>query len=688
MYFKRNSGKRFCMMLLLENLKKYFYQERECWMCWFPVLFGIGIGIYFVLPVEPSKWIIVCVIEVLLLVAFCLRRYPEKLFIVSGALIIAFGFADIQGQTIYKSSTLEVLQNKEVTYFKGRISKIDFSAKQKVRLMLEDASDYDKSRRGKFRITLSSRKTELKEGQCVEMIVTLMPNFLPVLSDSYQFGRKAFFEGISASGYALSKAYVTDCDTEPKLWNKLGQTLRYVRKAIVSRIEKYLPPDEAGIAAAIVAGERGGISKQITENYRNSGLAHFLSISGLHMSMVAGMAFFALRMLLTMIPQYACRYNSKKVAAVFAIFISFVYLLISGAEIPTQRAFIMTFVVLLGVLADRRAISMRMVSFAALVVLVISPNALISAGFQMSFAAVVVLIAFYERYASTINKLFSGKNIFQIIMAYMSGLVISDFVASLATLPFAIYHFNQVAVYTTLGNLLAGPIIGLLIMPFVLVALLAMPFGLEFLPLKLVGLGIYWVNAITDWVAHLPEAGFKIMAMPLWGLIFMVVGGLWLCLWQQKWRRFGIVAVLLGILSIFMVKKPDALYDASGKTIALLDNAGNVVVMPSRANVWARDMWLEKTISRPLEQSETDDLRLIYKGKTTNPDWLDLKCNYKECIYKNEFVFAKSGKIKVFGKEVNPKEDAGGAVYISSRKLKTVCGSIGSRPWNTCGKFR
>ena len=108
-------------------------------------------------------------------------------------------------------------------------------------------------------------------------------------------------------------------------------------------------------------------------------------------------------MLLTisLIPYLSLRYNSKKSAAVFAIFMSFVYLLISGAEIPAQRAFIMTFIVLLGILFNRNAISMRMLSFAALIVLAVSPYALISASFQMSFAAVLVFIAFSRHFISS-----------------------------------------------------------------------------------------------------------------------------------------------------------------------------------------------------------------------------------------------------------------------------------------------
>ena len=162
------------------------------------------------------------------------------------------------------------------------------------------------------------------------------------------------------------------------------------------------------MTAAIVAGERGGMSRELINNYRDSGLAHFLSISGLHMSMLAGMMFFLVRFVSSLVPPVIARYDTKKFSAVFAILMSAVYLVISGAAVPTQRAFIMTFIVLLGVLCSRQAISMLTISWAAMLVLLISPEALIGPSFQMSFAAVIVLIAFYERYDGSMHRFQNG----------------------------------------------------------------------------------------------------------------------------------------------------------------------------------------------------------------------------------------------------------------------------------------
>lgn len=673
------------MRLFINNLKEDFLAERERFVFWLPVLFGLGIGLYFLLPAELSYWFTIIAVEALLILLYIFRYNPTRYLIIGSLLIIAMGYSDIQVRSLYQAKFIEkpALQN-EVTYLKGQILNIDSSVKGKVRLLLTNVQDFENKRKGLYRITLSAKSTDLTEGKCVEMVATLMPPMAPVVPDGYQFNRKSFFEGISAIGYANSFAYEVECEQHLSLKQKVNIFINYWRKNIVSKIDDTLPKEQAAVVSAILAGERRHISENLNQQYRDSGLAHFLSISGLHMSMIAAIAFFTIRLLLTLIPSVALKYDCKKISALFAIFMSFIYLLISGMEIPAQRAFIMTFVVLLGVLFSRNAISMRMLSFAAFIVLLISPQSLISAGFQMSFAAVLVLIAFYERFSSPINKFFKSKNIIKIIIAYMIGLLVSDFVASVATLPFAIYHFNKIAVYTTLGNMLAGPIIGLLIMPFVLISLFLMPFNLYVLPLKIVGFGVGLVNDITFYVSSLPNAGYQVLSMPFWGLMLIVFGGLWLCIWQRKWRLWGILPIFVGFLSIFTVTKPDMIYDFKGTHIAIKDNFDNLVTMPTRSSNFLKKMWQEKTASIPLNIKQEKKLKKIYKGKTTDKNWIDLSCKENLCSYKNKIFWDKDGNITINKELRDTYEDMGAAVYIKNNqiKVKTIRSAIGQRLWN------
>ena len=682
------------MQIFLYKLKEMFLEERERWFMWIPVLFGMGIGVYFLLPEEPSKWIVLGVIEALLVLAYIWRYSPAKLTALLIIMIMALGFANIQLKTIYLARN-EIIPYDRKLYLTGRVSELGTNYRGNPRFVLEDVRDFDGNHlKGKYRISLTSKSSQPQNGQCVELIGTISAPPRPNMVGGYQMDRKLFYEGITATGFAASRALPVDCEKELPFVAKLEKAASDLRAKIVAKIEAVLPEDEAGITAAIVAGERGGIRQEITENYRDSGLAHFLSISGLHMSMLAGLMFFLVRLVLAFIPPLSLRYDSKKVAAVFAIFMSAVYLVISGAEIPSQRAFIMTFIVLLGVLFSRKAISMRMISWAGLIVLILSPQALISASFQMSFAAVVALIAFYERFAAPLHRFLNGSRddglslpakVLRIVFAYVLGILVSDLVASLAALPFSIYHFNQIALYTTFGNLLAGPIIGLVIMPFVLIALLLMPFNLEVWALKIVGFGVEKVNEITAYVASMPEAGYRVVAMPFWGLLLIVLGGLWLCIWRLKWRLWGWMLILIGGLSILTIRIPDAMADKYGEVFALKDEQGKLVILPSRGNSFTKKIWLEKTANKKLSKEDSRQLKKIFDGKLIDKSWLDLECDERECLYKNAVKIIKFGGVKVDGQEVDLHKADGARFFIGKDGkvvTETVRGYTGKRPWN------
>jgi len=674
---------------IAQNLEK----ERERWFLWMPVLFATGIGIYFLLPSEPSIWLTLFFIELTLFVVWLARHRSGVLWLLGGWSIVLAGFTDIQLRAVYMSETPQ-LKKEENLYLKGRVVSTDVNYRGNQRLVLDDMYNYeDEAVAGRYKLTTLSKNKQAKIGDCVELVAAVRPLPHPVMPGAYQLDRKAYFEGLTGSGYIPSRVLPADCDSGGGYGLILPKGVSALRDGIVEKINGALPLEQAGIAAAIVAGERGGIPQRITENYRDSGLAHFLSISGLHMSMVAGIMFFLVRLIMAVIPALSLRYDSKKTAAVFAIFMSIVYLFISGAAIPAQRAFIMTFIVLLGVLFARQAISMRMTAWAALLVLAISPQALVSASFQMSFAAVAALVAFYERYAGSLKGYLTGRNdrdqslpirCLKILWVYFIGIMVTDLVASLATLPFAVYHFNRIAVFTTLANLAAGPIIGFVIMPFVLTALLLMPLGLEYWPLRLVGEGIEQVNRITAYVSGLPEAAYKVMSMPLWGLLFVVYGALWLFIWQRRWRKWGIVCVALGLASMWTVRIPDVMADTTGEVFAVKAENGNLVILPNRGHYYLKKIWLEKTANEKLSPRRYKLLKDIYKGVKHEPKWLDMACDENSCLYKGRIRLLKSGGIEIDGKPFDLPASLGANFYLENGKItvKTVRDSIGRRFWN------
>lgn len=645
------------------TIKENVLAEQGRWFAWVPFLFGMGIALYFSLPFEPNLWLISGVVEVWLLL-FYLCRFKNLNMLFIGGLIIICGFVNIQMHTIYQAQKVQFAPQR-VTYLSGQITDITASEKGQQRLMLNHAADWDNPLIGQYRITNTGAQEDFNVGECVEMIGTIFPPSRVPLLNGFQLDRKYFYESISGIGYANSEIFKIKC---PRGADKLSFTARLnnLRRKIGLQISTILPPSTAGIAEALIIGEKSNISPQITDNYRGAGLAHFLAVSGLHLGCIAGLIFFLVRWILALFPSIALRYDSKKPAAVAAILFSALYLLMSGMAVPAERAFIMTVVVLIGVLFDRQAISMRMVSFAALVILISMPQALISVSFQMSFAAVYALVAFYERFAGFMASQKQQISWFGRIMHYLIGIVVADFVASLATAPMAMYHFQQLAIYTSLGNLLAGPLIGLYLMPMILVCLATLPFNAAALPLKALGWGLETLNNITAEVSALPNSLLTVPDMPLWGFLLIVCGAYWLCAWQKKWRLWGLAPIVAGLLSILTAQNPVALVAPNGTGFAV-QNQENMVLVPLPTDSWLKKVWQERWQVRTLHKK---DFKKSADGCLQLPETVMLSCQKGIYRYRGKVIFEPQKELKIDGQTIDWR--AGGYIYENADKLEFV----------------
>ena len=663
------------------------FEQKDRLIAFLPILFGIGIGIYFLLPVEPSLWIAPVLAEILIITAYFWRFNREKLLILAIFGLILIGFANIQLKSTYLKAPDNILYANEDVYIKGKITKIDSNYKGKKRIVLQDVKNFqDEPVNGTYRITLNHNYNNLKSGECVELAAKTFPLMHPNIVGGYQSDRKAYFEGINALGFSLVDAYPIECDEKTSLSDKIAAKIYDIRMKIVDKINQNMKPQEAAVASALIAGVKDRLGQDLSVQYQNSGLAHFLAISGLHMGMIAFLAFFFIRFIMALIPPLALRYNSKKIAAVATIILSMIYFIISGMQIPSERAFIMTTVVLIGILFNREAISLRTISFAAFIVLLLSPQALVSASFQMSFAAVLVMTAFYESYSGSITRFFAKNRFYHYILGYFIGILLSDMVASVATLPFAIYHFHKVAVYTLLGNFLAAPIIGFVVMPCILLSLLLLPFGLQNSAYAGVSFGLELINRITAYVSSLPYAGFKIVAMPFWGFLLIICGGLWLCVWNAKWRRWGIVPVIIGFLSIIFVRTPDFITNSESNVFALKDKTGELIIFPQKGNNFTQNVWLESLAQDKLSAEKKNIMNKISSGKQKDFENSPIELNFDEqkCLYKKQIEFYKNGGVSINEKTVDTQENLGFSAYIDddSVHIKTVRDYIGHRYWN------
>ena len=413
------------------------------------------------------------------------------------------------------------------------------------------------------RIRVSVKKgTAPLVGAYVTFRARLSPPLEPLRPGGYDFARDLYFQGIGATGFVLGAIKPADAPSPPGAWLKYASFVQGMRDSIDARIRAVIPGDKGAIASALITGKRDAITTPVNDAMYISSLAHVLSISGYHMAVVAGVVFFVLRALLALVPGLASARPIKKWAAIGGLIAAFAYLILSGSEVTTQRSFIMTAVVLVGVIADRPALTLRTLALAALGVLLLAPQAVVHPSFQMSFAATLALIAAYERGLPWMSAgadtsigarvaLWGGREIVALILASL--------VAGLATTPYAAFHFHRLAPYGVIANLLAMPVVSVWVMPMGLLGLMAIPFGFDGVFWRLMGDGIDWMIGVALFVAHLPGAVGRMAAFGV-GPLLLVTGGLVvLCLLKTPLRFIGGVLVVIASIWAIRAPQPDVL---------------------------------------------------------------------------------------------------------------------------------
>ena len=426
---------------------------------------------------------------------------------------------------------------------------------------------------------------------------------------AFDFARRAWFERLGAVGYAISPVTRIDGTAESNGWFAPG--LGRLRNTLAAQVRDALGPAAGGIAAALMTGDRGTIPAADLAAMRDAGLAHLLAISGLHMGLLAASLFFVVRASLALWPAVTLRYPIKKWAAAVTLIGAFGYLLVTGATVPTQRAYLMTGLVLVAVMLDRLAFSMALV---ATVVLMARPESLLGPSFQISFAAVVALIAVYEALRERLTAWRRRARVTRRLGLYLLGVGITTLIAGLATAPFAAFHFDRVVSYGLIANLGAVPITALWIIPLALAAYALMLFGLEGAALVPMGWGIEAVLWIARTVAAWPAAVTPLPPLPVGGLIAVGLGSLWLCLWRRRWRLLGLPAIAGGLAAIAFVDKPDLLVSDNAKLVAVRAEDGGLMLSSRRARGIVAETWLRchgppSAISWPQAEHAAERLR-------------------------------------------------------------------------------
>jgi competence protein ComEC len=413
----------------------------------------------------------------------------------------------------------------------------------------------------------------------------------PVLPGGFDTQFHAFFDGIGAYGNSIRPPVLvsTGDDTAPE------RIVNAIRNGIAARIDAVLQQPAAGVARAIINGDQSAVSDETRTTMATAGIAHVLSVSGLHLTIVAGGVFWMLRLLLAGFDGIATRISVKRVAAVVGMIAALFYYGISGGNVAAFRSTLMILLVFGAVLVGRRALTMRNVAIAGIIVVLVDPASVFRPSFQLSFAAVAALVGAYENLRGGGGK-DSGLAVH--IWGYVKGIVVTSLIAGAATLLFSIYHFQQTSPLGVVGNLLTLPLVGFVMMPAALLAVLAMPFGVDQPFLLAMG---WSVDRMLDMAAIVAGWSTHLRAAPLLTPLALLVGLAalcWFAFFKDRWRLLGPALAVPLVILLAVDHPPDVLIADTTKAMTVRESTG-LALADGKPESFALDVWRD-TYAEPI----------------------------------------------------------------------------------------
>ena len=573
--------------------------ERSRWMLWLPVAMGLGIAVYFELPSEPALWLGPLLAASALVLVFLAPSGSLARALAIGLLAAGIGL----GLVAWRTASLAAPTLGRPLFsinVEGRIADIQ-RLPESVRVVLEAVRlkgnnvPPPEMTPVRVRVSLSKGAPPIHVGDRLLVLANLSPPAGPAAPGAFDFQRVAWYQQLGAVGYALAPATVIEHGRP----DGIVRTIDALRADITARILAALPGPEGGVAAALLTGEQTAVNKDITQAMRDLGLAHILSISGLHIVFVVALVMGVLRYAIALVPPLALRVDAKKVAAVLALLVALFYTALAGAPVPAQRACAMAGFALIAVLLDRTALSLRLVCMvgdhrarrrARVADRRLVPDVVRRGGGadrRLGNGSGLAAAAARARRASRHRWLWR-------LAAGFAASLATTLIASIATGAFAAYHFNRLSLLGVVANLLGVPLTGFWIMPWGLLAMLLMPLGLERFALMPMGWGVEGLNAIARHVADWPQAAMLVPSLPGASLWLLTVGGLWFSLWRRRWRFAGLPVAIAGLL-LAPPPTPDLLMSEDGRVLGLRDAQGMVHIASARTDRFISDAWARRS---------------------------------------------------------------------------------------------
>lgn len=689
--------------------------ERGTAFLFAPVLMALGALIHFAAASEPAGVHLALGIASLSVLAFAARRrFLLRLAFVTVALVV-LGMAFAKVET-WRAST-PMLGSEISTVLTARVVLIEEQPTGRTRLTLDVLETRRPTLRyapERVRVSARSIPEGLAAGDVVSGVVSLMPPSGPVMPGSYDFSFESYFDGIGAYGFFL-KGPTLEARRPATQGQQFQAWVENARAALAHRIEARIDGPEGEIAAALVAGVRAGIPEDVNEALRRTGLAHVLSISGLHMALVAATIMVTLRLGFAAFPGFASTHPVRKYAAVVAMVALAAYLFISGSAVAAERSFLMIAVMLAALLVDRSALTMRNLAIAAIVVVAISPHEVAGPSFQMSFAATAALIGAYgwwseRRRGKSVPRRASGSawRIARFVVLYGGGLAATSLVAGLATTPYGAFHFQRVSPLSLAANLVAMPVVSALVMPWAVGAMIAMPFGLDGPFLDVMGWGLSIMLAIAAWFSErtpLDAVGtippIAVAAVTL-ALVFVT-----LCTTALRW--LSLPFAVLALAAYAKGDSPAIFVSEDARLVAVAVPTG-LAVNRSRPNAFTVEAWQRAVPAEAIVRPSTGDVEAAGRFRCSEHTCSVVAANGLRIAWASTAAAARAlcaeADVLVVDDATTPADLCAGAevtvitkrdlalkgsalVSLADRKKPAVAHAIGEpeRPWHAHRRF-
>lgn len=573
--------------------------ERGAGFLLVPVFLSIGVVFYFSIPYEPAWTVILGLTGAFAILAWAVRRNHRTHLCCLALLLCILG----AGLSKFQTWRLDTrMMGSDITVrLTGRVVEIEDMASRRKRLTIDVVStERPKLRYQPARVRISARNLspDIAAGSDVTGLVRLLPPSGPIRPGSYDTSFSNYFGGIGASGFFLSGPHLSGQTVAP-LASRLSAAIERGRQAVAGRIRHSIGGAEGEIAAALIVGVRAGIPEEINEAMRKTGIYHIISISGLHMALVAGTVMGLMRGLFAAFPDFSSRHPVKKYAALTALFAIFAYLLISGMVVAAVRSFIMLAVMLVAVLFDRSALTMRNLAISAIIVILVTPHEVVGPSFQMSFAATAALVGAYAAWSDYKARRPAGRvytksglvrSLIRALVKMMVGLAATSVVAGVATTLYAAWHFQRIAPLSLLANLAVMPVVSIIVMPFAVFASLAMPLGLDGPLLQIMGKGLTAVIFLSERIADMSPVDAIGLVPPV--AVLLATIALVIATMTTTWLRLAALPFALGsLLTLGSARTPDIFVSEDARLIAVAMGNGQVAVNRPRPNAFTMDNW-------------------------------------------------------------------------------------------------